>query len=236
MIVMRCDDRMRRGECARERVAAGLLGSRGAVAVLVAVMLGGLAGCGSPKPSKYYQLTVPGGGAPPITAETVPAVIVVGPIMTSTLYKDTRLVYSVGPEQMGVYAREQWVGPPPLMIQEVLLRQLRAAGRFEGVYYPESNVIGDYALRGRLYDFREVDSGGTVVARLTMDLELRNLKTAKAVWTTYYTHDEPVTSNTVPQVVAAMNSNVQRAAAQVSTELDQYFSSHPIRPTEHATR
>jgi ABC-type uncharacterized transport system auxiliary subunit len=237
MIVIRCDAPVRLGECNRVRVAAGFPeASRIAMVTLGVLVLGCLGGCGSSKPSKYYQLTVPAAGAPTVTAPTVPATIIVGRLQTSDVYKDTQLVYSVGPQQMGTYERERWIGPPPMLIQEVLLRELRASGRYEGVHYPESNVLGDFALRGRLYDFKEVDTGGTPAARLTMDMELRNIKTGNAVWTLSYTHDEPVNAKTVPDVVAALNSNVQRAAGEVSAGLEQYFSTHPIKQPEHAQR
>ncbi len=237
MIVIRCADWIRHRACPRGRVVAGFSGvSCVAMAVLGVLVLEYLGGCGSTKPSRYYQLTVPAGSAPTMTGTTIPATIIVGRLVTSDLYKDTQLVYSVGAEQMGTYERERWAGPPPMMIQEVLLRELRASGRFEGVYYPESNVIGDYALRGRLYDFKEVDSGGTPVARLTMDMELRNIKTGTAVWTHYYAHDEPVSAKTVPDVVSALNNNVQRAAGEISAGLEQFFSNHPIKRPEHAQR
>ena len=237
MIVIRCDDRMQYRECARGRVAAGFPGSsRVAMAVLGVFVLGCFGGCGTTKPSRYYQLSIPAAGAPATTAATVPATIIVGRPQTSDLYKDTRLVYSVGPEQMGTYERERWAGAPPTMIQEVFLRELRASGRYEGVHYPESNVIGDYALRGRLYDFKEVDSGGTPVARLTMEMELHNIKTGATLWTLYYTHDEPVSAKTVPDVVSALNSNVQRAAGEMVAGLAQYFSTHPVKQPEHAQR
>ena len=171
-----------------------------------------------------------------MTTATVPATIIVNRPQTSDVYKDTQLVYSVGPQQMGTYAHERWIGPPPMLIQEVLLRELRASGRYGGVHYPESNVIGDYALRSRLYDFKEVDSGGTPAARLTIDMELRNIRTGTAVWTLSYTHDEPVSAKTVQDVVAALNSNVQRAAGEVSAGLEQYFSTHPVKQPEHAQR
>jgi ABC-type uncharacterized transport system auxiliary subunit len=205
------------------------------MAMLWMLVLGCLGGCGSTKPSKYYQLT-PAAGAPAITTATVPATIIVGRLQTSDVYKNTQLVYSVGAQQMGTYEHERWIEPPPMLIQEVLLRELRASGHYEGVHYPESNVLGDFALRGRLYDFKEVDSGGTPAARLTMDMELRDIKTGTAVWTLSYTHDEPVSAKTVPDVVAALNSNVQRAAGEVSAGLEQYFSTHPIKQPEHAQR
>ncbi len=237
MIVIRCDDQKQSRERAGGGVALGFPQvGRVAAAALVVVVLVGLGGCGSTKPSKYYQLTVPGGGAPAVSAAAAPVTIIVGRPLASDLYKETQLVYSVGAQQMGTYESERWVGPPPMMIQEVFLRELRVSGHYQGVYYPESNVVGDYALRGRLYDFKEVDSGGSIVTRLTMDMELRNLKTGTVVWTLYYTHDEPVSAKTIPAVVESLNSNVQRAAGEISTGLEQYFSSHPVGSAEHAQR
>lgn len=201
----------------------------GTAAILVGVTLGLLSGCGASKPSKYYQLTVPGERAPTTTSMTVPVTIVVAPLLASNLYRDDRLVYGIGSEQMGTYEYQRWAAPPPEMIQQVLLRQLRASDHYEGVYLPRSNVQGDFTLRGHLYDFKELDSGSSLVARVTMDLELRDLKTGAVVWKHYYTHDEPVSAKTVPAVVTALNQNVQSVANEVSTGLDQYFAAHPVK-------
>ncbi len=237
MIVIRCDCREQHRVHVLRRGAGRFSREVRVVAAVIAVLVvGGLGGCGSTKPSRYYQLTIPAAGAPTMTVATVPATIIVSRPLTSDLYRDTRLVYSVGPEQMGTYERERWAGAPPSMIQEIFLRELRASGRYQGVHYPESNVIGDYVLRGRLYDFKEVDSGGTPAARLTMDMELRNMKTGATVWTLSYTHDEPVSAKTVPDVVSALNRNVLRAAGEVAAGLEQYFSTHPVKQPEHAQR
>jgi len=64
------------------------------------------------------------------------------------------------------------------LIQGVLLRQLRASGRYRAVYYRRSNMKGDFALRGRLYDFKEL-SGPQLSARVTLELEMRDLNTAE---------------------------------------------------------
>jgi ABC-type uncharacterized transport system auxiliary subunit len=237
MIVIRCDGPVQHEDCSRGRSATEFpIAIRVAMVVIGMLVLECFGGCGTTKPSKYYQLTAPAAGAPTVTGATIPATIIVGRLHTSDVYKDTRLVYSVGPQQMGTYERERWIGAPPVLIQEVLLRELRASGRYKGVHYPESNVIGDYVLRGRLYDFKEVDSGETPAARLTMDMELRNLKTGTAVWTLSYSHDEPVNAKTVPDVVSALNNNVQRAVGEVAAGLEQYFSTHPIKQPEHAQR
>jgi ABC-type uncharacterized transport system auxiliary subunit len=128
---------------------------------------------------------------------------------------------------MGTYQYQRWAEPPTEMLVDVLLRDLRASGRYKSVDVLRSNSHGDYVLYGRLYDFKEV-SGSPLLARLTADLELRDSKTGSIVWTHYYTHDEPVSSKDVAAVVAALDHNAQRGMAEIKSSLDQYFSSRSL--------
>jgi ABC-type uncharacterized transport system auxiliary subunit len=89
-------------------------------------------------------------------------------------------------------------------------------------------VQGDFAIRGRLYDFKEVE-GNPVSTRVTLELEMRDLKSGATVWSHYYTHDEPATGKEVPAIVAALDKNVQVAVKEVIASLDQYFASHPAK-------
>ncbi|HEY5068869.1 MAG TPA: hypothetical protein VII37_03755, partial [Candidatus Acidoferrum sp.] len=73
------------------------------------------------------------------------------------------------------------------------------------------------------YDFKEI-SGAPLMARLTVDLELRETKSGSTVWTHYYSHDEPVTGKDISAVVAALDRNAQRGMAEVKSSLEQYFS------------
>jgi len=100
--------------------------------------------------------------------------------------------------------------------------------RYRAVHYRRSNMQGDFAIRGRLYDFKEVDAG-TTSARVTLELEMRDLKSGGTVWTHYYTHDEPASGKDVPAIVAALDSNVQRCVKEVVASLDQYFTAHPVK-------
>jgi ABC-type uncharacterized transport system auxiliary subunit len=190
------------------------------------LLVGFLAGCGAARPSKYYQLTIPPSAASVEKADAVPVTLLLGGVMTSHLYREDRIVYGNGQEQLGTYEFERWAEPPAEMIQEVLLRQLRASGRYRAVHYRRSNMKGDFVIRGRLYDFKEV-SGSQLSGRVTLELEMRDLNTGGTVWTHYYTYDEPVSGKDVPAIVAALDRNVQRAVIGVLASLDQYFASHP---------
>jgi cholesterol transport system auxiliary component len=202
--------------------------ARRALILAVALTIGLLSGCGATRPSKYYQLTVPADAPAVEGTDAVPVSLLLGGLMTSHLYREDRIVYGNGPEQLGTYEYQRWAEPPAEMIQEVLLRHLRASGRYRAVHYRRSNMKGDFALRGHLYDFKEI-TGSQMSARVTFDLEMRDLKNGATVWTHYYSHDEPAGGKDVPAVVEALDKNVQRAVKEIVESLDQYFASHPVK-------
>ena len=216
----------KRAQAEREGTARDVVGR--ILVISLTLQLGFLAGCGAARPSKYYQLTLPSSAVSVEKADAVPVTLLLGGLMTSHLYREDRIVYGNGPEQLGTYEFERWAEPPGELVQGVLLRTLRASGRYRAVYYRRSNMKGDFSIRGRLYDFKEL-SGAQLVARLTLELEMRDLTTGGTAWTHYYTHDEPVSGKDVRAVVAALDRNVQRAMAEVLASLDQYFASHPAK-------
>jgi ABC-type uncharacterized transport system auxiliary subunit len=193
---------------------------------MFALAVGLAAGCGATRPSKYYQLTVPGDLAPAANPNPIPVTLLIGRLTGPALYRADQIVYTTGGESMGTYEYQRWSEPPTEMIAEVILRQFRASGHYRGVYTLRSDIHGDFLLHGRLYDFKEV-SGASIVARVTIELELRNIKTGTSVWTHFYTHDEPAGGKDVGAVVAALDKNVQQAVAEFRSSLDQYFAEHP---------
>jgi ABC-type uncharacterized transport system auxiliary subunit len=194
---------------------------------IAALAAGLLAGCGAARPSKYYQLTVPAGAAPAADRSPYPVTLLLGPLRASHLYREDRIVYSSIGDSMGTYEYQRWAVPPNEMLVDVLLRDLRASGRYRTVDMLRSNSHGDYILYGRLYDFKEV-SASPLMARITVDIEMRETKTGSTVWTHFYSHDEPVSGKDVSAVVAALDRNAQRGMDEVKSSLDQYFSTHSL--------
>ena len=194
--------------------------------VLAAGLLGG---CGSARPSKYYELTIPGNSAAAPDAAVYPVRLLIGPMHASHLYREDRIVYSSHAEEMGTYDYHRWAVPPAEMLEDVLLRNLRSSGRFRDVDIERSNSRGDYVLTGHLYDFEEI-SAAPLMARLTMDLQLRETRTGSTVWTHYYSYDESVEGKDVNAVVAALDKNAQKCMNEVKASLEEYFAAHPLNP------
>jgi ABC-type uncharacterized transport system auxiliary subunit len=198
-------------------------------AALLLLGTGLAAGCGATRPSKYYQLTMPSELAADPPSDPYPVSLLLGTLMASHLYREDHIVYSSGSESMGTYEYQRWAEPPTEMIEEVFLRELRTSGRYRGVNFVRSGARGDYVISGHLYDFKEV-SGPSFSARVTLELTMRDNKTAATVWNHYYSHDEPVSGKDVSAVVAALNRNVQRGINEFRSSLNEYFSAHPVNP------
>jgi len=198
---------------------------RKAIFPALLLSLGILSGCGATRPSKYYQLTAPSDKIAGADPARFPITLLVGRITTPLLYRDDHIVYTSNGEAMGTYEYQRWAEPPSEMISDVLLRKLQDSDRYEHVYTLRSDAHGDYVLRGRLYDLREID-GKEPAARVAFEFELRDSKTGATVWSRSYSHDEPVSGKNVTAVVAAMDRNVQTGLSEVMGSLEQYFSAH----------
>ena len=194
---------------------------------MAALAAGLLTGCGAARPSKYYQLTVPGDTAATAERSPIPVTLLLGPLRASHLYREDHIVYSSNGQNMGTYEYQHWSEPPTEMLVNVLLRDLRASGRYRAVDVLRSNSHGDFILYGRLYDFKEI-SGAPLMARITVDLELRETRTGSTVWPHYYSHDEPVSGKDISAVVAALDRNAQRGMGEVKSSLEQYFSTRSL--------
>jgi ABC-type uncharacterized transport system auxiliary subunit len=192
----------------------------------VSAIAGG--GCGAARPSKYYELTVPGDAAPTADPNPYPVTLLLGPLRSSPLYRDDHIVYSTSGESMGTYEYHRWAELPTQMIQDVLFRELQASGKYRTVNSLRSSAHGDYVLEGRLYDFKEVSN--PLVGRVAVEYELRETKSGTTVWSHYYAHDEPVSGKDVGAVVAALDRNVQNIVGEVKAGLEQYFAAHLVTP------
>ncbi len=84
-------------------------------------------------------------------------------------------------------------------------------------------------LRGRLYDFGEVDTGGAITARVTLEFQLIDRSTHKPVWDHFYSHTEPAKGKEISSVVAALDHNLQQGLNEVEAGLEAYFASHVHR-------
>ena len=192
--------------------------------LVVALLL--LASACAPHRIQYYQIST--SVRPPAPAETGP-VLLVGRIATPLALQDGRIRYLAGPNEVGAYEFHRWTDPPGIMVKDSLIHVLRASGKFKSVQEASSSADGDYNLRGKLLEFSEVDVSG-IATRVSLDLELREVKTGRLVWNETLTHDDPVQAKSkVADVVQSLDRNLQTVLGNAASDISTYVAAHPLK-------
>ena len=180
-----------------------------------------------PGPSKYYQLTVPGDLAPAANSNPVPITLLIGRLTGPALYRADQIVYSTGSESMGTYEYQRWSEPPTRDDRRSHASAVPRLWPLSRRLYACEAIFAEIFFCTDVSMTSRKSTGAPIVGRVTMELELRNIKTGISVWTHFYTHDEPVSGKEVGAIVAALDKNVQQAVAEFRASLDQYFAEHP---------
>jgi ABC-type uncharacterized transport system auxiliary subunit len=194
--------------------------------VFVSALTLSVSGCAKSKPIHYYTvgLTV----APTLTTSAHPLSLLVGTIGGAYIYRNTPIVYRVGANEIGVYQYSRWAEPPVELVKNKLIRVLSASGDYQSVTSLGSNSDGQFVVRGRLYEFAEVDGANNIAGLVSMEFELYDRKSGKIVWTHSYSQSEPVQTKEVSAVVTALDANLDRGLKEVAAGLSQYFSANPV--------
>jgi ABC-type uncharacterized transport system auxiliary subunit len=111
------------------------------------------------------------------------------------------------------------------MLQGNLIRLLSSSGNYQSVASVGSTSEGQFVVRGKLYDFEEVD-GASIAGLVSMEFELYERKSGKVVWSHFYSQSEPVQSKEISAIVTALDVNLDRGLNEVAAGLNQYFSAN----------
>jgi ABC-type uncharacterized transport system auxiliary subunit len=193
--------------------------------ILISLLVLGLSGCGSGKRINYYTVQMP--VAPTRSASAFPVSLLVGNVMGPQIYRDSPIAYRVGANEIGVYEYSRWVDPPVDMVKVKLVRILNESGDYQSVASLASGTSAQFIVRGRLYNFDEVD-GASITGQVSMEFELFDKKSGKIVWRHFYSQTEPAQGKNIPAVVTALDTNLDRGLKEVAAGLNQYFSANPV--------
>jgi len=198
--------------------------NRASGSILLSLFALMLSGCGSTKPIHYY--TIQSATAPAIATGPQSVSLLVARINGAEFLRGTPIAYRVGANEIGSYEFSRWVEPPVEMVQINLIHALKSTGNYMSVDSFGGSSEGQYVVRGRLFDFEEVD-GPTISGLVSMEFELYDRKAGKIVWTHTYSQSEPVGSKEMSAVVSALNENLDRGLKETAAGLSEYFSSRP---------
>lgn len=191
--------------------------------VVTSLLALALSGCVSNRPIKYYAIQLP--PAPTPARNTYPVSLLVASVNGPQLLQDTPIAYRIGTNEIGTYQYSRWSEPPVEMLKNKIIRVLQSSGDYQSVAAVGSTSQGQYVVRGRLYEFEEVDNPN-ISGLVSMEFDLYDRKSGKVVWRHYYSQSEPVQGKQISAVVAALDSNLQRGLNEVAAGIDQYFSTN----------
>ncbi len=187
--------------------------------VIVACLAG--SGCVSSRLVHYYTLGAP---SPPANREKPDGLILlVGGIATPEALQDGRIRYRAGSNEVGTYEYHRWTERPGSMVRNALLRALRDSGKYRRVLESGSSANGDYLLRGKLYEFDEVDRA-SIQTKIALYLELVDRKTSQTVWDHTMEREEPVSGKSVLDVVQSLDRNLQHVVDETAGEIDTFLA------------
>jgi len=189
--------------------------------LIVATLALMAAACAVARPIKYYQLEIPS-PAPNAPGAAFGITLQVGNIDAPPIMRDGRILYQVGTHEVGVYEYHRWVETPDRVVQESLVRLLRASGKFQSVDTPRNSIKPDYIIQGKIHEFSEMDKP-QIFARVSLEIELHDAKTGRTVWSRIYTNEDAVNTKEMAEVVHSLDQNLGRGLAEIVTGLDQYF-------------
>ena len=129
------------------------------------LLLGGCAAGTKTAAVRQYALEYPSPAFGKL--ERVPGSIRVEPLSIARTFSAASMVYRSRPFVYGDDAYNRWKIKPSVMISDLLLRDMKSAGLFGGVFSSSDAESGDYALGGvieELYEQEERDGGKAVFA------------------------------------------------------------------------
>ena len=179
------------------------------------------ASCVATRPVHYY--TIQPASPPANQGKPEGLILLVGDIATPEALQDGRIRYRTGSNAAGAYEYHRWTERPGSMVRNSLLRALRASGKYQRVLESSSSADGDYLVRGKLYEFGEVDNA-SIQTKVSLQVELVDRKTNRNVWDRVVEREEPVSSKSVADVVQSLDRNLQHVVGETAAEIDKFLT------------
>lgn len=146
-------------------------------------------------------------------------VLAVEPLEADEPYDDERIIYRENPYKVDYYHYHRWSASPGALVSRHLERALQASGRFAAVLRDDQSKA-TYVLGGRLLALEEVDvSRKRWLARVAIELHLRDAKSGDIVWSRRLEETEPVARQTPEGVARALSRALDRVARRLAPEL-----------------
>ena len=180
----------------------------------LALLAVGLAvSCGGLPKTNYYALRLP--ASVPVSDPKTDFVLGVEHFRALDVLRDDRIIYYESPTRLNFYQYHRWSSDPATLLSELTARLLREKRIFADVCLLPSREPVDYVLKGRVFNFEEVDEEAGSKARVGFELTLVRSRDRKVVWSEERHAEQPIQAKGVEGVVDALNASTEALLREV---------------------
>jgi len=171
-------------------------------AVLIAVLLVFLSSCFSAGPEKkYYEIHLEAVPVPePFTAS-----LFIDRLEIDSLYDDFRIIYRVSAFEINYYAYHFWADKTSKLLRNALVQYLEKSRLFPVLIQEPLKGNADWILRWSVHQIEEVDLADAWFARLSMRLEIADLKSGNVLARRIFDRSEPLSRKDVAEVAGVLS-------------------------------
>jgi len=138
---------------------------------------------------------------------------------TAHAYNSPSMAYSSGPFRRDSYVYSRWRVIPGEMVTDYLVRDLRRAGIFGGLFSYREEGGGRFSLEGTVDEFLENAEGTTAKAVLSVTVTLLETRTTDAARLVVFQKNYRVAEAMAQRSPEALAEAMSRAVARLSDDL-----------------
>ncbi|MDB5049922.1 MAG: putative lipoprotein [Fibrobacteres bacterium] len=155
--------------------------------ILAAAMLTACSFLAKPQVTQYYVLDyLPTPPKERLEKGPYPYVVRVRDCSIAEAYRRSQIVYRQSANQMQFYGLHLWAVDPDRMVNDLLVKHLKAAQLFDNVTRTVENYVPDYFLSCDIQAIEEYDSKDQWYAHMAIEYALEDAKTNQIVWKKLY--------------------------------------------------
>lgn len=155
--------------------------------ILATAMLTACSFLAKPQVTQYYVLDyLPTPPKERLEKGPYPYVVRVRDCSIAEAYRRSQIVYRQSANQMQFYGLHLWAVDPDRMVNDLLVKHLKAAQLFDNVTRTVENYVPDYFLSCDIQAIEEYDSKDQWYAHMAIEYALEDAKTNQIVWKKLY--------------------------------------------------
>jgi ABC-type uncharacterized transport system auxiliary subunit len=180
-------------------------------------------GCFFAKPqvTQYYVLDyLPTPPKERVEKGPFPFVLRVRDCTIAEAYRRSQIVYRQSANQMQFYGLHLWAVDPDRMINDLMVKHLKAARLFDNVTRSVENYVPDFLLSCDIQAVEEYDSKEQWYAHMAIEYQLEDAKTNQIVWKKLYDLRKSVPQQEPVYIVRELSTLLENINDRLVQELE----------------